>query len=166
MSISLNVSCTARVIPPLSHQRLSLKFPICLIILDKEALSIVLACAVWGEEWDKKKIHVYCDNEAAVISLNSGSSKDTWTMHLIRCLFFIKAKFGLIITISHIPGKGNKLADALSRNDFAYFCTQFPAAQRAIQHPSTAGERLGVHPTGLDVGQLGVIFQQLFSADQ
>ena len=125
----------------------------------------MLACAVWGEEWDKKKIHVYCDNEAAVISLNSGSSKDTWTMHFDPVLVFIKAKFGLILTISHIPGK-NKLADALSRNDFAYFYTQFPAARRAIQHPSTAVERLGVHPTGLDVGQLGAIIQQLFSADQ
>eukprot|EP00731_Ephydatia_muelleri_P006682 Em0003g930a len=76
----------------------------------EEALPIVLACAVWGEEWDKK-IHVYCNNEAAVISLNSGSSRST-----------------------------------------------------AVQRPSTAGDRLGVHPTGLDVGQLGAIIQQLFLA--
>eukprot|EP00731_Ephydatia_muelleri_P020611 Em0013g338a len=100
-------------------------------ITPKEALPIVLACAVWGEEWNNKKIHVYCDNEAAAISLNAGSSKDTWTMHLIRCLFFIKANFGL---------------------------------STAVQHPSTAGERLGDHPTGLDLGQLGAIIQQLFSA--
>ena len=99
-------------------------------ITPKEALPIVLACAVWGEEWINKEIHVYCDNEVAAISLNVGSSKETWTMHLIRCLFFIKAKFGIMLTISHIPGKDNKLADALSRNDFAYFHSQVPAVRR------------------------------------
>ena len=127
-------------------------------ITPKEALPIVLACAVWGEEWNNKKIHVYCDNEAAAISLNAGSSKDTWTMHLIRCLFFIKANFGLRLTISHIPGKDNKLADALSRNDFAYFHTQVPAARRYNIPPQLESVLVTTRPDWTSVN-----WAQLFS---
>ena len=44
-------------------------------ISPKEALPIVLACAVWGKVWSNKKIQVYCDNAAVVISLNAGAQK-------------------------------------------------------------------------------------------
>ena len=78
---------------------------------------------------------MYCDNEAAVTSLNTGRSKVPWKMHLIRCLFFIKARYGLDIRAAHIPGKENRLTDALSRNDFAYFTSQVPAARRCHISP-------------------------------
>ena len=28
----------------------------------KELLPVVLACAVWGEFWHEKVLHVHCDN--------------------------------------------------------------------------------------------------------
>ena len=99
-------------------------------ITPKETLPVVFACAVWGQLWRNKRIRVYCDNEAAVANLNSGRSKEPWSMHMIRCLFFIKAIYGLELEVLHLPGKMNTLAEALSRNNFAYFCSQVPGARR------------------------------------
>ena len=62
-------------------------------ITPKETLPMMLECTVWGRMWKDKYILMYCDNEAALTSLNSGSSKEPWTMHLICCLFFIKARY-------------------------------------------------------------------------
>ena len=73
---------------------------------------------------------MYCDNQAAVISLNTGRCRETWTMLLIRCLFFIKAFYRLELRFVHLPGKDNVLANALSRNDIGYFYSQVPAAHR------------------------------------
>ena len=97
-------------------------------ITPKATLPVVFACAVWGQLWRNKRIWVYCDNEAAVANLNSSWSKEPWSMHMIRCLFFIKAIYGLELEVLHLPR--NILADALSRNDFAYFCSQVPGARR------------------------------------
>eukprot|EP00731_Ephydatia_muelleri_P013916 Em0007g1226a len=53
-------------------------------ITPKETLPVVFACAVWGQLWGNKRIRFYCDNEAAVANLNSGRSKEPWSMHMIR----------------------------------------------------------------------------------
>ncbi|KAL5510124.1 hypothetical protein EMCRGX_G005615 [Ephydatia muelleri] len=42
-------------------------------ITPKETLPVVFACAVWGQLWGNKRIRFYCDNEAAVANLNSGT---------------------------------------------------------------------------------------------
>ena len=88
--------------------------------------------------------------------LNAGRSKEPWTMHLIRCLFFIKARYGLDIRAAHIPGKENRLTDALSRNDFAYFTSQVPRCHISPQVLSAAAR--------LDISRLDTIVQQLISA--
>ena len=50
--------------------------------------------------------------------------------HMLRCLFFIEAKFCCTITSSHVPGKLNERADALSRNQLTYFFSLTPQAER------------------------------------
>ena len=57
-------------------------------ITQKEVLPVVLACAVWGEQWSGQTVQAYYDNEAAVSVLNSGYSRDSQIMHLLRCLFY------------------------------------------------------------------------------
>ena len=99
-------------------------------ITPKETLPVVFACAVWGQLWGNKWIRFYCDNKAAVANLNSGRSKEPWSMHMIRCLCFIKAIYGLELEVLHLLGEMNTLANALSRNDFAYFHSQVPGARR------------------------------------
>jgi len=93
----------------------------------KELLPIVIASAIWGHRWQGQTVLFRCDNSAVVAIINHGSSHDQEVMHLMRCLSFIVAKFQLLIVASHIPGKDNHAADALSRDrltDFRSFITQ------------------------------------------
>ena len=86
--------------------------------------------ALWGKKWQGKSLLVQSDNTAAVAMVNSQTSHDTEAMHLIRCLTFILARFQLTLSAVHIPGKENNLADALSRNNLAFFHSVFPQAER------------------------------------
>ena len=51
-------------------------------ILLQELLPIVLACAVWGQDWQGSWVVVCCDNMGAVAVVNSGYSKVPQIMHL------------------------------------------------------------------------------------
>ena len=96
----------------------------------KELLPIVLAVALWGAEWKGMSICCQCDNAAVIAILRSGSYKNKLAMHLVRSLFFLAAKRGVVLAGVHIPGKENGPADALSRNKPDVFLTQIPFAQQ------------------------------------
>ena len=81
-----------------------------------ELLPIVLACAVWGPAWYGQRVVVNCDNTGAVAVTNSGYSKIPSIMHLLRCLFFIRAQFQFSLHAVYIEGTNNTWADAISRN--------------------------------------------------
>ena len=49
-------------------------------------------------------------------------------MHLLRCLFFIEAQHDLNLSVSHIAGSTNGLADHLSRNHLSSFFHDAPGA--------------------------------------
>ena len=49
--------------------------------------------------------------------------------YLLRCLFFFEAYFMFQHRASHIAGKGNTGADALSRGNLTTFFSLFPQAQ-------------------------------------
>ena len=97
-------------------------------ITAKELLPIVLAAAVWGKKWENKSLLCRCDNEAVVHIINTGTSRDPIAMGLMRCLYFIAAKFKLIVSATHLAGKANTLADALSRNNASHFLSTFSQA--------------------------------------
>lgn len=94
----------------------------------KELLPIVLACAVWGAHWANREVCVQCDNQGAVACVNSGYSKVPRIMHLLRCLFFIRARFNIALSASYLPGVYNSLADAVSRDALHSFFMQVPLA--------------------------------------
>ena len=50
----------------------------------------------------------------------SGITRDEWSMHLMRCLFFFCGKFNLTLWAEHKPGRCNGAADILSNG---YKCT-------------------------------------------
>ena len=52
-------------------------------------------------------------------------TRDEWSMHLMRCLFFFVAKFNLTLWAEHLPGRCNGAADAL---------TEFLCCHRSPQH--------------------------------
>ena len=98
-------------------------------ITTKELIPIVIGAAIWGRQWSEKVILCQSDNAAVVAIINSGVSGDAEVMHLIRCLVFIAAKCNFIVTVTHVSGHSNKLADALSRNRLHDFKSYFPQAQ-------------------------------------
>ena len=100
-------------------------------ITTKELIPIVVAAAIWGHEWVGKSVRFRCDNDAVVAILNSGSSRDNFVMHLIRCLSFITAKFNFVLSASHIQGVDNIVTDALSRNNTELFRVLCPQAMPA-----------------------------------
>ena len=97
----------------------------------KELLPIVMACAMWGQQWQGKTILCRSDNAAVVAIINSGRSKDPLAMHLMRSLFFLAAKHSIVFRAEHLPGHLNGAADALSRDNLPLFFQQVPVAQRA-----------------------------------
>lgn len=95
----------------------------------KELLPVVLAVAIWGDEWSGKHVMCRCDNMAVVNILYSCTSKYNTVMHLVRSHHFFLARWDIKLTASHIAGKSNVLADALSRNLMQVY-QQAPTAQK------------------------------------
>ena len=98
------------------------------LISPKELLPILFAMVVWGRQWKGQEIECRCDNMAVVAVINSGRSKETVLMHLLRCMFFIAAHFDLRVRATHVPGVSNTAADALSRDDVPRFLQVVPEA--------------------------------------
>ena len=96
----------------------------------KELLPIVLASAMWGQQWIGESVLAFTDNAAVVAIINSGCSKDPQAMHLMRCLFFFLAQYKCTLRATHIQGCRNIAADALSRNNLNVFRQQVPIAKR------------------------------------
>ena len=94
----------------------------------KELIPITLACAIWGNHWKKSTIRANCDNEAVVAIINSGYSREPFLMHLLRCIFFLSAKYEFSLVATHVPGQQNELADAISRDNAALFLSLSPQA--------------------------------------
>ncbi len=100
-------------------------------------LPIVWALAIWGVYWKDSAVTVYCDNTGAVAAVNSGYSKIPRIMHLLRCLFFIRARFRVDLIAMHVPGVLNHLADAISRDNVSFVVSQVQPG--AIQATSNNG---------------------------
>ena len=64
-----------------------------------ELLPILLYCVVSGAALRRQRVTVYCDNSGAVVVVNSGFSRVHSIMHLLRCLFFIRAHYELWCTL-------------------------------------------------------------------
>ena len=97
-------------------------------IAAKELLPILVAAAIWGSRWQKKTICFHCDNAAVVAVIKGGYCKDRYMAHMLRCLFFLEAKFQFSCVSVHVPGVLNTIADALSRNNMVTFSALAPQA--------------------------------------
>ena len=99
-----------------------------LSIAVKEMFPVVLATATFGHQWAGKVIQFVVDNMAVVDVIKATYSKDLHMMHLIRLLVFFASKYNFWFTATHIPGRLNVAADALSRNNMSMFFMQAPQA--------------------------------------
>ncbi|CAC5392206.1 unnamed protein product [Mytilus coruscus] len=80
-----------------------------------ELYPIVIAAIIWGNEWSGNRILFHCDNMATVLIIKKGRSKSLEIMRLMRRLTWCSAKYNVIIYATHVAGKCNTIADALSR---------------------------------------------------
>ena len=95
----------------------------------KELLPIVISCALWGQQMRNCHVCCRCDNAAVVSMINRHTSRHPVAMHLLRCLFFICAKYTISLTAEHLPGHVNRAADALSRGNVPAFFRAVPYAE-------------------------------------
>ena len=50
-------------------------------------------------------------------------------LHLLGCLFFVRAYFQIDLLVLHLPGKENRVADAISRDNLPFLYSQVPGSQ-------------------------------------
>ena len=89
----------------------------------KELVPIVLA---WGADWQNATVTIHCDNMGTVAIVNSGYSCVPEIIHLLTCLFFIRARFHITLWVVHVPGVHNTWADDISRDKACSFLSQVP----------------------------------------
>lgn len=94
----------------------------------KKLLPIVVAVVIWGSQWRGATVLCHCDNEAVVASLKASYCKEPMLAHMLRCLFFVEAKYDMSLSALHIPGVKNKVADSISRYNLSIFFTLLPQA--------------------------------------
>lgn len=99
-------------------------------IAAKELLPIIVATAIWGSEWAGLTVLCHCDNQSVVAAVKGGYCRDPSMAHMLRCLFFLEAKFDITLTASHVAGVENGAADAISRNKLDAFFALLPQAQQ------------------------------------
>ena len=112
------------------HQRL----PLCSIQW-QELFAIVAAASTWGHLWAGLRIHFHCDNLPIVQAWARQSAKHPDLMRLLRTLFLVAAQHSFTIRLSHLPGRLNSIADALSRNNLPLFFTLAPQADHQPTQP-------------------------------
>ena len=93
-----------------------------------ELYPIVAASVLWGQAWRRKRITMFCDNEAVVAIINKKRSACPTIMSMLRRLTWQSVTLNFIINAEHIPGHHNSLADSLSRFRFQEFRRLCPAA--------------------------------------
>ena len=84
-------------------------------IVHWEMLNIVIALRVWGKYWKQSSVMIQRYNEACVHVVATSRTKDTFLWACIRNIWLITAFYDISLQISHIKGKDNIKADALSR---------------------------------------------------
>ena len=100
----------------------------------KELLPIVIAAAIWGQDFVGKTVTILVrsENVAAVAAIKHQTRPVKEVAHLLRCLAFIMARFNVRLQAAHIPGILNDIANALSRNNMSTFFSLVPQADK---HP-------------------------------
>ena len=101
----------------------------------RELYAIVKAVATWGHLLRDKKILLHCDNEAVTYIINSGTSRNTEIMKLVRILFYICAHYNIECICRHIAGVNNISAEYLSRLNVVDFFRVNPNASSIMTTP-------------------------------
>ena len=83
-------------------------------IIHFEMYNVVVALAMWAENWAGWVIRINSDNMAVVHAINNLRSHDTFLATCLRNALMTLARHGIHMYAVHIPGAENREADALS----------------------------------------------------
>ena len=100
-------------------------------------LSLVLASALWSRPWNRFAT-VLVWQPAVVPGLSFCTAHVPQLKHLLRCIFFVQAHFGLELGPQHLPGLENLATDALSHNRIELFHYLTPQATCRVSHSNPA----------------------------
>ena len=86
------------------------------LICHLEALNAAVALKLWNPILSHRRVHLFCDNAAAVCIFQVGESHDPFLQRYARDIWLTYATWDIALAISHIPGERLRhTADALSR---------------------------------------------------
>ena len=92
---------------PVAYQHLDIAY--------LEMINILVAIRLWGHNWANKKVLIKCDNQAVVSILKSGRTRDSTLATITRNILLEASWIHITITVIHVLGKNNTVADTLSR---------------------------------------------------
>ena len=101
----------------------------------RELFAIIMAAATWGSHLSQKRVLFHCDNLSVVHILQSGTSKCTEMMKLVRTLFYVCAQHQFECNAIYLSTHENEVADALSRVDLRRFRKLVPEADIEMTEP-------------------------------
>jgi hypothetical protein len=102
------------------NQYFSRKFPVSVTqahshINSLELITVMVALKIWAPQLANSRFLIYCDNEASVMVMNAGRTKDPLMLRIIREIAFLGASYNFQIRAIHVKGVDNRLSDILSR---------------------------------------------------
>ena len=100
-----------------------------------ELFAIVAAALTWVHLLAGQRIRFHCDNLPIVQAWTNQSSRHRGIMDLLRTLFFIAARNNFTVSLVHLPGRLNCIADTLSRNQMSCFFSLAPPRPTSCPRP-------------------------------
>ena len=80
-----------------------------------ECLMVVIALKIFGSEFPRKKLVIFCDNLNTVLAINSGRSRDRVIQQCLREMHKTLALLNCDVHAQFLDGASNREADLLSR---------------------------------------------------
>ena len=84
----------------------------------RELFAVIICIASFGGSLSGRKVAMYTDNQVVFYCVNTGKSKNTDLMCLIRTLYYYTTMYSIDYKAYYINTKANTVADALSRCNF------------------------------------------------
>ena len=70
----------------------------------QELYAIVVACAIWGKQWIRKRVIFKCDNSSVVHIINGKKARCPKIMHLVRHLTLLTLRHNFYCRAKHVQG--------------------------------------------------------------
>ena len=80
-----------------------------------EMINILVALIIWHSSWAGRKVLIKCDNQSVVSVLNNGMARYQTLAKYARNIFMRASACNINLTVVHVVGKQNPVADLLVR---------------------------------------------------